>query len=528
MLVMGRRLRIGVRSWTRKLRGLGAGRNPVRFSRGAQPGVAFARRATRCGLCAARNAATLGRKMLSLLRAPQFRAFLVANVLERFAAAAMTVLLGLQVYELTHNPLDLGWLGMAEAIPGVTLVLYGGHVADRLRRRRIMLLTSALLAVLAFALCALAVAWPHSPNRTQVAVLFAVAFLSGVVRAFENPAATGVEAQVVPIDQVLRGSSLLATTGRLADVIGPVAGGLVWAAGGPVVTYGGIAVLFALSCAVLLAGVEDAPPPPVHAEDGGTWRSIVEGVRYVFRDQILVGSMALDLFAVFFGGAVALLPVFATDILHAGPIGLGLLRGASSAGALLAAVLAPRFLPMHRAGAALHGVIAGFGLGIVVFGLSRSLPLSLAALFVAGVCDGTSVIIRRAILRLASPEAMRGRISAVKSVFVGSSNEIGAFESGFAASLMGAAAAVWSGGLLTIAIVAVTAWRAPRLRHLDLLTFAPTGLPADASADRGAADRGANDRGANDRGGNERGALPGAGADDALRTFPSKAKPITP
>lgn len=404
----------------------------------------------------------------ALLRDREFRAFLVANAAERFAAAAMTVLLGFQVYELTRAPLDLGWLGLAEAVPGVTLVLYGGHVADRHGRRRIVLAATALLAALAGAVALLS----GSARGVLLPALFAAAFLGGVVRAFEGPAASGLEAQVVPLSALVPGVSLLATTGRLADVAGPVAGGVAWAALGPLGTYAGIAALFALAGLALLLGVREKPVPPPVAGGPGAWRRIAEGVRYVFRDQLLVGSMALDLFAVFFGGATALLPVFATDILHAGPVGFGFLRGAGGAGALVAALLAARFLPRRRAGLALHGVIAGFGVSMVAFGLSRSLPLSLLALFAAGLCDGTSVVIRRAILRLASPEALRGRIAAVKSVFVGSSNEIGAFESGVAASLIGPAAAVWAGGLVTLAVVALTAWRLPGLRRLDLAALA--------------------------------------------------------
>jgi MFS family permease len=348
-----------------------------------------------------------------LLRDPAFRAFLAANVLERFASAALTVLLGFQVYELTHDPLDLGWLGLAEAAPGVTLVLYGGHVADRHPRRRIVLAATACLAVLAGGLTL------ASGTGRVLPILYAVAFLAGVVRAFENPAASGLEAHVVPLAQVIPGLALLATTGRLADVLGPAVGGFAWAALGPQGTYLALAALFAASC-LLLLGVPE-PPVPTATHDAGALRSIRDGVAYVFRDQVLLGSMALDLFAVFFGGATALLPVFATSILHVGPAGFGLLRSAAAAGSLTAALLARRLLPRRRAGQALHWVIAGFGAAMVVFGLSRSLPLSLLALFAAGLCDGTSVVIRRAILRLASPEAMRGRIAAVKSVFVGSS-----------------------------------------------------------------------------------------------------------
>ncbi len=415
----------------------------------------------------------------ALLRNPVFRAFLVANVSERFAASAMSVLLGFQVYELTHNPLDLGWLGLAEAVPGVSLVLYGGYVADRHSRRRIVLAASALLAVLAGGIALVS----GQGHRHAFYFLLLLAFLAGVVRAFEDPAASGLEAQVVPLQHLMPGISLLATTGRLADVLGPVAGGFAWAALGPAATYSAIAALFAVSCVTVLLGVPEQGAPHAAPDEHTAAHRIAEGIRYVARDQVLLGSMLLDLFAVFFGGATALLPVFATTILHVGPLGFGLLRSASAAGSLTAALVAGRFLPQRRAGQVLLAVIAGFGVSIVVFGLSRSLPLSLAALFVAGLCDGTSVVIRRAILRLASPEAMRGRVAAVKSVFVGSSNELGALESGIAASVLGASAAVWGGGLVTLGIVAVTAWRAPRLRRLDLVSLAEAG-PA-AEADRG-------------------------------------------
>ncbi len=402
-----------------------------------------------------------------LLGNPVYRAFLLANVSERLGASAMTVLLGFQIYELTHNTLDLAWLGLLEAIPGVSLVLYGGHIADRHSRRRIILVAGVLLAVLAGGVALVS----GQEDQRSYTFLLLLAFLAAVVRAFEGPAASALEAQVVPIRHLLPGIALLATMGRLADVLGPVAGGLAWATLGPAATYLAIAALFAASSVVILLGVPEqtAHNPGRHAKAA---HGIAEGVRYVMRDQLLLGSMLLDLFAVFFGGATALLPVFATTILHVGPFGFGLLRSASAMGSLVAALIAGRLLPQRKAGHVLLAVIAGFGVSIVVFGLSRSLLLSLAALFVAGLCDGISVVIRRAILRLASPEDMRGRIAAVKSVFVGSSNELGAFESGVAATLLGASAAVWSGGLITLGIVALTAWCAPRLRRLDLVTLA--------------------------------------------------------
>ncbi len=410
---------------------------------------------------------------VNLLRDRVFRAVMVAGVLARFGSSAITVLLGFQVFEITRNPLDLGLLGLIEAVPGIGLVLYGGHVADRLRRRAILLVTTALFVVLA-----LAAAWASAWMTGRVAPLFAIAFLLGVVRAFEDPAANGLEAQVVPLTALVRGMALLATTGRVAGVLGPVLGGLAWSQLGAAGTYAAIALVFAAAGLAVLA-VPDSSQPPVEPDSQGAMVRIVEGVRFVFRDQVLLGSMLLDLFAVFFGGATALLPAVATEILHVGPEGFGLLRGAASGGSLLAALLAGRLLPERRAGQALLWVIAGFGLSMIVFGLSRSVALSFAALFVAGFCDGVSVVIRRAILRLASPEGMRGRIAAVKTVFVGSSNELGAFESGVAASVMGVGAAVWSGGVVTLLIVAGTAVLMPRLRRLDLRAMAgpPTAPP---------------------------------------------------
>jgi hypothetical protein len=386
--------------------------------------------------------------------------------MERFAASAMTALLGFQAYATSHRAIDLGLLGLAEAAPGITLVLHGGHVADRVSRQRIVWIATVLLGVLALVLAGLTIA-----ARTAILPgLYAVAFLAGVIRAYENPAATGLEAQVVPAATLMPAIALLATTSRLADVAGPIAGGFAWAAIGPGASYAAIGTVFILAGMTLRVGVPARAPPP--HPDRAAWREIADGVRFVFADQVLVGSMALDLFAVFFGGATALLPVFATDILHVGPVGFGFLRSAIGVGSLMAALAAPRLLPQRFAGWTLHAVVGGFGLSMIVFGVSRSLVLSLAALAVAGFCDGASVIIRRAILRLASPEAMRGRIGAVKSIFIGSSNELGTFESGVAASLLGASAAVWGGGLLTLLIVATTGFAMPKLRRLNLLSLA--------------------------------------------------------
>ena len=399
-----------------------------------------------------------------LLGLREFRFFLAANLAERFAASAMTVLLGYQIFEITGRTLFVGLLGLTEAIPGVTLVLLGGDFADRHDRRAIMLRTAALLGALALVLAA----FTRLDPAATLPALFAVAFLSATVRAYESPAATGLEARVLPRHLVFRGVPVLATSARTADVLGPVAVGFAWAWAGPTATYAGLAALFLLAAALLGIGIGPKPPAP-HAGHGlSPATRILEGIGYVFRHQVLWGSMALDLFAVFFGGVTALLPYFATAVLGVGAAGFGLMRSAMAAGSLLAALGCTRLLPRARAGLVLHATIACFGLAILVFGASTNFLLSLAALFVSGLCDGVSVVIRNTILRLASPEALRGRIAAVKSVFVGSSNELGALESGLLAAAIGAVPTVIVGGAITLAVVAAIAWRAPTLRRLDL------------------------------------------------------------
>ena len=285
-----------------------------------------------------------------LFRLREFRAFMAANAVERFAASAMTVLLGFQIYAITHQTLFLALLGVIEAVPGVTLVLLGGDFADRHDRRGIMLRTTMMLAVLALSL---GLVRGFAPSAI-LPVLFVVAFLSAVVRAFESPAATGLEAQVVPLHLVFRGVPLLATTSRAADVLGPVAVGFAWEAAGPALTYTGLAALFLVATGLLGLRVGAKPPLRTGRSGEGIVARILEGIGYVFREEVLWGSMALDLFAVFFGGATALLPAVATDILHVGPQGFGLMRSAAAAGSLAAAALATRLAPAaaRRAGAA--------------------------------------------------------------------------------------------------------------------------------------------------------------------------------
>ncbi len=397
--------------------------------------------------------------MRTLIGLPELRAFLFATAFASLAETALTVLLGVNVYELTRSALSLGGLGLVEAIPAIGLVLLGGHVADRASRRMVTIACRLGIASLGIILALFA-------SLGGVALLYAVACAAGAIRAFEEPAATGLETQILPRENMMQAISLVASVSRISALLGPLIGGVLYAAAGPAVAYGVIAALLAASALTTLAGIgaKPAPEPSRH----NIRASISEGLRYVFASQVIVGSMALDLFAVFFGGVTGLLPIFADDILHVGPAGVGLLRGAASAGALLAMLVTTRHPPRAHAGVVLHAAVAGFGVGIIVFGLSTDLALSLAALFFAGLCDGTSVVVRRAIVRIAAPDALRGRVAAVRGLFLNASNELGSFESGVAASLVGAAPAVWLGGAITLVVVAATAWRAPELRRLDL------------------------------------------------------------
>lgn len=396
----------------------------------------------------------------------EFRAFVAANAIQHFATSALTVMLAFHVYAVRNEPFDIALLGLVQVIPAMVLALYGGEVADRLSRRRIVIGTIFLLALLCIVLSAISLA-----DHWLLPVLLGVAFLSACTRAFETPAGIGLEAQVVPVELVLKGVPIISTSARVSDMLGPVVMGFVWAAAGPVATYGVLAALFVVSAAIYAGGIAERPAPPPPTDGLTPIGRIRDGIRYVLGNQVLIASMLLDLFAVFFAGAAALLPIYATDILDVGPAGFGLMRAAIAAGALSAAVFSLRFMPRASAGLALHLIIAGFGVSMIAFGLSTNFYLSMAALYVAGVCDGLSMVIRHAILRLASPDHMRGRIAAVRMVFISSSNELGAVQAGTTASLIGPVRAIVVGGTLTLCVVAVVAWRAPLLRKLDLGTY---------------------------------------------------------
>jgi MFS family permease len=374
----------------------------------------------------------------------------------------MAVAVGWQVYELSGDPLDLGLIGLAEFLPLLLLALPAGQLADHVSRR--LIYAVAILVQLGVALV-LAVLTLNGPS--QVWPFFALAFAIGVASAAGAPASRAITPTLVPAGLLARALALRSVAFQVAAVSGPAVGGILFALE-PVSVYVVAALLCAGSACCVLAMHDRGA---ARRADAGalSLSSVLEGVRFIRRTPVLLGAISLDLFAVLLGGAVALLPVFAQDVLHVGPAGLGVLRSAPAVGALLAAVVLTRRPIGGNAGRKLLVVVALFGASTVVFGLSRSLWLSVAALAVAGAVDMVSVNLRMTLVALVPPDELRGRVMAVEMVFISASNELGAFESGLAAALIGAVPAVVAGGLATIAVALVWARLFPALARVDRL-----------------------------------------------------------
>jgi MFS family permease len=399
----------------------------------------------------------------SLLRNRGFLGLLAYRILAILSYQIVAVTVGWHVYELTHDPLALGLVGLAEVIPYFCTAPFAGYLVDHLPRRKLGMVASGGLALTATILMAIATGW--LPSHGTPLIYMAIA-LTGMVRAFLTPIYNALFARVLPRTQFARGAGVGSVVFQLGLVIGPALGGLLVGWSGKGAAYG-LAVALAIGAALALA-ILRVTELPAALERAPVFASIHEGLRFVFGHQILLGALALDMFSVLFGGAVALLPAFIKDILHAGPEALGILRAAPAVGAVLVGVWLSRRPPEHNAGRLLLTAVAGFGLCIIGFALSRELWLSAALLLASGLCDGVSVVIRSTILQLATPDEMRGRVSAINGIFIGSSNELGAFESGVAAKLLGLVPSVIFGGCMTLGVVAATARLAPKLRRLDL------------------------------------------------------------
>ena len=394
------------------------------------------------------------------LKIPDIRLFIGSVGFFTLASRALAVVIGFQIYKITHNPLSLGWLGLVEAIPAITIAPFGGYVADHVNRRRIILITR-----LVSCLCTLVLALISWQSRVSLLGLYAMIFLAGIARGFADPANTAFEAQVVPKHLTVNASSWISSTWISCSVIGPAAIGFIFDGLGAKGAYLIITGCFIFS---LIFTVAIAPKPqPMPRKNESLFKSIGTGWRFVFKNRPLWSAMALDLFSVFFGGAVILLPVYASDILHVGAKGLGLLNASPSLGALLITLAATKHSPIERAGRNLLLAITGFGASIIVFAFSKNFLLSMAALFFSGVFDGISMVIRRSMVRLLSPDELRGRIASANWIFICASNELGAFESGMVAAWIGTVPCVAVGGIITLGVAALTAGFVKQLRGLQ-------------------------------------------------------------
>jgi MFS family permease len=387
--------------------------------------------------------------------------------LERFfvviAIEMLSVAVAWQVYEITRRPLDLGYVGMAQFLPNVFLFLLAGHAADRFSRKGLLLLCNA-----GFALCCLLLLEITRRGPHNVKPIYGVLILLGVVRSFNSPAGRALLPLLVPIEVFPNAVAWNATMFQAATILGPALGGFLYALfRGPAGVYG----LAVIACIVATAALlQIRLGTSTRRKEEFNSRTVLAGLHYIWTHKLILGAISLDLFAVLLGGAVALLPVYARDVLRTGPWGLGLLRAAPAVGAAAMAVLLAYKPLRNRVGKIMLFCVAGFGVFTIVFGISRSLELSLVALVLVGASDMVSVVVRGTLVQIATPDAVRGRVNAVDMIFIGASNELGEFESGLTAHWFGTVPAVILGGLGTLIVVSLWAWMFPELRDADRLT----------------------------------------------------------
>ena len=396
------------------------------------------------------------------LRHRDFRLLLTGRFITSFGNEMLTFAIAWELWLRTHDAFALGMVGLMQVIPVILLSLPAGHVADQYNRRRIVLVTELFLA-----LCVLGLGW-LSYIQGPISLIYVLLLGIGVARAFNEPASSTLLPQTVPPHLFTNAATWSTSTWQIASIAGPALAGLLIGFLASVTFIYIFDALAAFTFCVMLTMIRGRQL--ALAEKSATWTSLVEGYRFMRNTKVILAAITLDMFAVLFGGAVALLPIYATDILQVGAQGLGILRAAPSVGALLMAFLLAHLPPMRNAGKTLLLAVTGFGLTTIVFGLSRSFGLSIAMLVLLGAMDNISVVIRGTLLLTHTPDEMRGRISSVNSIFIGISNELGSFESGLAASLFGPIVAVVAGGIGTILVVLIVARVWPEMGRLKTLT----------------------------------------------------------
>ena len=397
------------------------------------------------------------------LRILNFRWFISSLLAMTVATQIQAVVVAWQIYELTRDPLSLGLIGLAEAVPFIGFALFAGHLADRTNRLRVSLLALVVLLLCSLTLLAFTFA-PHVIRTGRVWPFYIVIFCSGIARSFLQPARSALGAELVPRELYPNAVTWRSSTWQFAEVVGPAIGGLVYGFGSARAAYAvdaGLMGLGVLSLArVQHLRVRTTPAAETFLQSLGT------GLRFVRSQPVILGALTLDLFSVLFGGAAALLPIFAAEILHVGPQGLGVLRAAPAVGAVIMSLALAHLPPLRRAGRTLLSSVALFGVSMIGFGLSRDFYLSIGLLAMSGMADTVSVVVRSTLLQVLTPDHLLGRVSSVNAIFIGSSNELGAFESGAAARLIGTVPSVVLGGLATLLVVAITAVKVPSLRRL--------------------------------------------------------------
>ena len=413
-----------------------------------------------------------------------FKKLIAARFLFSFATRTQAIVVGWTMYALPHDPLHLGLVGLAEAVPAISLAMVAGYVVDHGRPVRIY--AGVILGSLLSALVVLLSQWPSSGlgPELRVLALYVSSLITGAARGFSQPSMYAIVPRLKPRGELSQASATMTTAMQLASVTGPAVGGLLYGACGITAAAAMVCILLMVAGVAVAAIATDIPAPPPEAAVSGRMAQMTSGARFVFGHPLLLPALSLDMFSVLFGGVTALLPIFA-DILKVGPMGLGTLRAAPAVGAgLMGLALSHRLDVRARAGPLLFASVSGFGVAIVVFALSHNFGLSLAALAFSGAFDSVSMVIRGTAVQLASPDAMRGRISAVNSIFIGSSNELGEFESGVAAKWLGTVPSVLLGGAACLVTVAIVWLLSPALRSLDLHRLEAEGrAPEDTKAE---------------------------------------------
>ena len=395
------------------------------------------------------------------LRFFDFRLLLTGRFITSFGSEMVSFAIAWELWLRTHSAFALGLVGLVQVVPVILLSLPAGHVADQYNRRRIVLITQ-----LSLGMCALGLAY-LSYTEGPLLLVYLCLFGMGVSRAFNDPASSTLVPETVPPHLFSSAATWNSSTWHIASILGPTAAGIVVAFAGNVTYIYLFEVIGAITFTILLSRIKGKPLPL--ARKSATWSALIEGFRFMRDTKVILAAITLDMFAVLFGGAVALLPIYATDILHVGPQGMGVMRAAPSIGALLMAFAIAHLPPMKNAGKTLLWAVTGFGIATIIFGLSTSFLLSVAMLGLLGGLDNISVVIRGTLLLTHTPDEMRGRISGVNSIFIGISNELGSFESGFAAALLGPVIAVVGGGICTILVVLIAAKAWPEMRDLKTL-----------------------------------------------------------